>query len=368
MNHRLSAIRPVLIDSAPQSELKGFQDLHERGHFTISVTQSWLQAVHAKLLTSCDCLPLPALKDPSPLPRTLQTLSRSQQMQVCVLTGIVDLIFNPPTPLAASSARSRTIHVSPPPVFVTLPGYPETLFLDISRLMLLTSDAADLTATYMLLMLYRQLVFTAPTPSPGAGAKPKIEDTEVDGLKREIWQVGPPRLGLCFYEGYSLNEDTKQAGEPANTPPPRDLKDRWRKGMRAAVLQVARRAEQTRAGIPFTPRTEGVDTDDTPDIVPNEQTIRLANGWAGTNMRSGSSLGGILRAKLRAAVLRVVVSAVMAPGVTPAGPEETRVPPGSGLEALSAEIQHFGLRVTKLAALHLSVYGEFYEQKGLLPC
>jgi hypothetical protein len=85
--------------------------------------------------------------------------------------------------------------------------YPETLYLDTARLALLVADAADLSALYMLIMLWRQLVYWKDgSDGPQCDAFPrltrkssKLERWEIERIKKEIWEVCPKRVGSCFF-------------------------------------------------------------------------------------------------------------------------------------------------------------------------
>ncbi|TDL17862.1 Tcp11-domain-containing protein [Rickenella mellea] len=408
-NHQLSALRPFLIESAPEFELKTFGERHDRGELSLSTTRAWLSSARTKHSSQPLSLPL----SPSvPLPSRHTT-------QLTIATALTDLLFYPPSspptslpPLPTTTPINKGL-----PSIVPLPGYPETLFLDHSRVLLLTADVGDLMAVYVLLMLYRQLVFTS-TGGNGVG-RPKIEESEVEKLKKEIWEVGPQRLGLCFCKGHELDasssalaaevvSSSSSATEEINSRhaghKDKDA-EKWRKGMRDVILQVAWRAELTRNGVPFasspsspsSPSSSSspsasasadVDMDTTTPspsstsahttIAPSEQLIRLANGWCESHLREGSPLCGLLRKRLRDAVYESVVASLAGAGAAGFGgnvgvgarPRSKDAGGAStstgtnGLDALSAEITHLGQRIAKLAALHMWVYGSFYEQKG----
>ena len=96
-----------------------------------------------------------------------------------------------------SSSRSRS------PGSSAYANYPETLFLDYGRLTTLSTDAADFTALYMLLMLYRQLVHSHLHRLPRSQAQPQasaVSTEELVRLKKEIWEIGPAHPGLCFMQ------------------------------------------------------------------------------------------------------------------------------------------------------------------------
>ena len=311
--------------------------------------------------------------------------------------------------------------VSLPPITpITLDRYPETLFLDHTRLIQLTTDAADLTALYMLLMLYRQLVFAKGAPIMETSASssfaarsvpPKIEDAEIDKVKREIWEIGPARLGFCFLAGpktrgselpstLSPNDiipETVPSSPAASTAPssPGDIGTlpfiaprssspdwaKWRKSMMNVVLQVAVRADEARSGVPSSPTAM--------PAVPTKATLALLESWVDTHLQPESSIYALMRDRLKAAVLDVVVNSIPSWNITappppsapvlhqhasvrqyhvPAPPPNTDKPPMStGLEPLMPEIKHLGERAGKLAAFHSNVYSVLYESDGFLP-
>ena len=96
--------------------------------------------------------------------------------------------------------------------------FPETLYLDHARLATLRTDAADFTALYMLLMLFRQLVHssasnTSTNNSGSRGVGVKGED--VMAVKKEVWEVGPAHLGSCFLDSGSASSLSGSVGAGA---------------------------------------------------------------------------------------------------------------------------------------------------------
>ncbi|KAG9103836.1 hypothetical protein FRC06_007648 [Ceratobasidium sp. 370] len=336
-NHQLQALRPYLFETAVEFELKTFQERHERGLLTLTTTQTWLRKA--------------ALSAPST--STLPLLSHA----------LTSLIFSPPTnvstppPPTTTPLSQRLPHIAPPP------GYPETLYLDHARLAGLTADAADLGVLYMLLMLFRQLVFSSPASGASGSGRRKpivLEDSVVDRVKREIWEVGPARLGLCFSPGKE-----KEGGAEW---------EKWRAGMRDVVLQVAVRAEEVRRGVQSTPESP---------VLPDAQTLALLESWMDTNLRTGAPLERLLKGRLEKAVGEVVgrcVARNSAGGMArrerrededeedEEEKEEPRAAPAvaAGLEPLMPEIRHLGERIAKLVSFHGRVYRGLYEADGFL--
>jgi len=159
-------------------------------------------AADKKLLSACAEI---SSDDAAPAIPRARALPRRTLVQLSLINAITGLVFNPPSHTCSSSAHTSSTPLPHP----STPGYPETLYLDTGRVALLAADAADLTALYMLLMLWRQLVFWKPTGGEDskdgevfpryARGTPRLDDWEVDRVKREIWEVGPRRIGSCFF-------------------------------------------------------------------------------------------------------------------------------------------------------------------------
>ncbi|CAE7216440.1 unnamed protein product [Rhizoctonia solani] len=303
-NHQLQALRPYLFETAVDFELKTFQERHERGLLTLTTTQEWLRKAHASF---------------SSPPPTIQLLSHA----------LTSLVFSPPAivstppPPTTTPLSQRLPHIAPPP------GYPETLYLDHARLAGLTADAADLGVLYAVLMLFRQLVYSG-------GRKVSLEDSVVDRVKREIWQVGPVRLGLCF-SGRKPGDDEEW--------------EKWRSGMRDVVLQVAVRAEQVRSGTFDSPKA--------PAPLPDSKMLAMLESWTDTNLRPDAALAKLFKGRLTKAVEQVVNS-------TRKKADDEKEVVAAGLEPLMPEVRHLGERIAKLVSFHGRVYRGLYEAEGFL--
>ncbi|CAE6461353.1 unnamed protein product [Rhizoctonia solani] len=297
-NHQLQALRPYLFETAVDFELKTFQERHERGLLTLTTTQEWLRKAYSTF---------------SSPPPTMQLLSHA----------LTSLVFSPPAtvstppPPTTTPLSQRLPHIAPPP------GYPETLYLDHARLAGLTADAADLGVLYSVLMLFRQLVYSG-------GQKVSLEDSVVDRVKREIWEVGPVRLGLCF-SGRKPGDDEEW--------------EKWRLGMRDVVLQVAVRANQVRLG-----------TSDSKTL-PDPKMLAMLESWTDTNLRPDAPLAKLFKGRLAKAVEQVVNSRKK---------EDEKEVLAAGLEPLMPEIRHLGERIGKLVSFHGRVYRGLYEAEGFL--
>ncbi|KAH9936309.1 T-complex protein 11-domain-containing protein [Fomitopsis serialis] len=253
-NHQLQTLRPYLVQSAAQYELKTFHESKENGRLCMDVTRQWLRAAHGELATRSDSFALNALPSTS-----FTKLPRRTQIDVAVTAGLVDLVFNPP-PRGSSS--------SPPP---PLARYPETLYLDQARISNYSKDAADFAALYMLLLLYRQLVLSGQQQG-----HVRLSPDDLLKLKKEIWEVGPTHLGLCFR-------------------PPRDT----------GPLFVLHTSIATLSQPPSAPSVAKTAT-------PDAQLTKLATSWAGSNLRADASLSTLMRRRVRDAVLRIALP--IAPG------------------------------------------------------
>lgn len=356
-NHQLQALRPYLLETSPDFELKMFHERQARGLLSLDVTRQWLSKN----------MPLPS-EDPSKNPKSPLTT-----IDVALCRGLVDLVFFPPTststPSTPLTATTSTLAQSQKPAAaITLhqpqhpqpsaPGYPEALYLDQTRLLVLSTDASDLTALYMVLMLFRQLSFSRlQTKSVATGKKAAdIADWEIDRVKREIWEVGPARLGWCFFNGTS-GATTTTSTSSATSVEDEACESKWNKGMRDVVLQVCVRAEQVGSG-----RDAADDTDTTPSsFIPRAETLSMLDGWIGNNMRDNSPLHSLMKRRLRNAVLDAALYA-MCPFF------QATEDKGTGLEPLMPEIRHLGERIARLALFHARVYRDtIYQEPGFLP-
>lgn len=216
-----------------------------------------------------------------------------------------------------------------------------------------------------------------------------LEDSVVDRVKREIWEVGPARLGLCFSApGMGANKEGKESAEW----------EKWRAGMRDVVLQVAVRAEEVRRGV----STAEASDSKTAPVLPDAQTLALLESWMDTNLKTGAPLERLLKQRLERAVGDVVGRCVARGSTTTAesstasqdecesegsssedeeasSSRRSRPNPASsrpsastapavaaGLEPLMPEIRHLGERIAKLVSFHGRVYRGLYEAEGFL--
>ncbi|KAH7921318.1 Tcp11-domain-containing protein [Leucogyrophana mollusca] len=357
-NHQLQTLRPFLIDSSGQYELKTFKG--RRGHASsLVVTQKWLQTAHQQLLTT-KLITYPSCPSGS---INYPSLASTQQAYLSVLKGLTDLVFNPPsTPPSIQPPHNSLTSVSP------LPLYPETTYLDSARLLVLATDAADTTAMYMFLLLYRQLVFSDAATSATASRDPsKVSDGELLKLKKEIRDVSSSHLGNCFKFGCS-ELDASQDEERV----------KWQKIKQDVVLQVAVRAKA--AELSKSSASLEAEASITLPSAPDERILKLAERWSDTNMQPKSMLSVMSTNRIRDAVFNLVASLTFPfPSRESSTAQCRRLELNSfptatssvavlatGMEPLKEEIRSLAERLSRLAQIHLGVYLPLYEQEGFL--
>lgn len=303
-----------------------------------------------------------------PIQRTIATF----------LPALIDLVLFPPSPTSPSLPPSPTttpvskLHQS---YQVNMqPGYPETLYLDHSRLLLLTADAADITANAMFLAVYRQLVFSASAKT-GKRAAP-MSDEQLTSLKHEIMAVGASRPGLCFCKGYAL-EKGEHEQEPVQVV-------QWRSGMHATALHVAHAVETAeREEVPDTTDGQSSSARFRP---PNGELLDSVTNWCATHMRPDTAVSTVFRKKIAAALLKQLIprffalwnagvqqrvgstnffSTTTLPSESSSGVYSETPKPKTGLESLEEEIRLLADRLAKLAVLHLHVFYSIYDQSGI---
>ncbi|KAG6877465.1 hypothetical protein C0993_007082 [Termitomyces sp. T159_Od127] len=361
-NHQLQMLRPFLMRTSGQFELKAFKT---RKECSLKLTREWLRLAHADLL-SRENIPHP--KYPS---NSIQynTLPRNQPTYLAVLKGMIDLIFDPPELSSASTSPSSS---SPPPTPVfqctsptspRLSDPPETVYLDSARLAVLSADAADVTAIYMFLLLYRQLVHSESSDSPISPQDPaKIGSVDLLRLKTEIRDIGSARLGYCFFSRLGSDE--------AEGPREKDV-EKERTAKQDIVLQVAKRAEEARSpSAPPSPVSKA----------PSETMVQVAQRWADSNIHPDSSLCTMLRRRLRDVVFNSVVAQAYPgrdsiPGKLTSIDFLSCIQNGStqapsnlitGMEPLAEEIRALAEKISRLALIHLNAYLPLYEQEGFI--
>jgi hypothetical protein len=182
------------------------------------------QTAHQHML-ALDTLPHPYYPSSS---LTYPSLSRGLQTYLCILKGLTDLVFDPPSPISLSkSTLPSTSSQSTLPSPTSLPGYPETTFLDSARLVVLGTEAADASAMYMFLML---LSSSIPTLS-------KVTESDLLLLKTKIRDIASCHLGYCYIRPSAEKESSVEGSE---TEKAEDKEwEKWQKAAQDVVLQIA---------------------------------------------------------------------------------------------------------------------------------
>jgi hypothetical protein len=280
---------------------------------------------------------------------------------------------------------------------------PETFFLDVARLGIYITDAVDLTAIYMFLLLYRQLVFSETSRSGWDGkgkAGRRIAEAELIKLKSEIWAVAPPMLGACFVPEARRLDSLGSSSRHERARSGKTELERWRKGIRDVALHVVARSNDVEW------RAEAASTRTFPDHPltapeltqftlppPNTAMLGLVERWCDRNLKFGSALSVLLREKLADAMLHMVLAcynntndlpstslpvpmsvsvsrnsqgapqALNQVGLSQYLPSNTVVGGSLGMETLNVEMKGIAERIAKLAKIHVDVYGVMYESE-----
>lgn len=367
-------LRPLLLETAPTFELATFQ----KATIPTTITRPWLKAAYKELESKPDLVSSLTL-------RSLQDLLPFDRLSLALQTALADIIFFPP-------AAPPPV---PPPLPTTMPvclpintqatltfGYPETFHLDQAKLYHLTSLAADFTALYMLLMLFRFLA-SAPAKDSLPGRPVQIKQEDLESIKQEITSLSPNRLGLHFY----TPPNEMKPDKPLKTFSEQFGAGPWSDTMENVILQIALRAEQARKGTPVPADEEARKASAATNTPPNPALLDLARGWCTSHLRADSSLCSLFRQKVRDAVLQASVNChtpftpatrtgdnATAEGgsdamVVDTPTEEVANDPTApaaiptlsvGLEPFSSEITNLGKRLYKISELNLRVYAQLY--------
>jgi len=353
-------LRPFLIRTSGQFELRAFRN--RKGGNSLRLTQEWLRLAHADMLARG---PTPRERDPFER-LDYRALPRNQQTYLAVLRGLVDLVFDPPpassppsTPTSTPSTPITTLVATPSS---RLAGYPETSYLDNTRLALLGADVADILAMHMFILLFRQIVFSESKESSPSSQERTIHPTDLMKLKSEIRDIASSRLGSFFSPQLKTSSKNKE-GDLGTTK--QDI-----------ALQIAKRATEARGR----PRTSA--SSQLLNGVPSQQTISLAQRWADSNIQPHAPLAKMLRHRLRDVVFDFVVAMTYsgrdklgtAPPNFPNYPfcakmdNALQISSGSaiGMEPLTEEIGALSEKIARVALIHLNAFLPLYEQDGFL--
>ncbi|KAG7443077.1 uncharacterized protein BT62DRAFT_1078806 [Guyanagaster necrorhizus] len=392
-NHQLQTLRPYLKRTSGHWELKTFKS--RKLSSSLTVTREWIWRSHSSMLSRTAVLLHPSYSDGLRYPQ----LKRNQQIYIAALKGLTDLVFNPPTRISPSSLPSPS---STPPTSPTapLPGFPETCYLDNNRLVLLSADVADLTAMFMFLLLYRQLLCSVnPAVTPHQQA-PKVDEAFLVKLKNEIRDIGSSRIGYCF-----LEQDSFKDGD-----------EKWLRVKQDVVLQIAMRAKEgqnkaylcslfrptlsSTVSAPSSPLSPAPPLSPSPSPSPasspsprlspsclcigpspDERTLSVAQKWADLNIQPNSYLTILLRNRLRDVVFNAVV-ALCYPGrdsstgqlssvdffsmISSTSRSTVNIGTATGMEPLAGEIRTLAEKISRLALVHLNAYLPLYEHPKFL--
>jgi hypothetical protein len=342
----LQTLRPFLIETAGQYELKAFKGRKGAGA-SLDVTRKWIQTAHQHM--SSHTIPHPSA--PSSFINYRQ-LPQTQQIYLSVLKALTDLVFDPPCGPSLTSPVTPRVPKSTIP---HLPLYPETTYLDGARLLVLSGEAADATAMYMFLLLFRQLVCSDPS-DPTL----KVSDAQLTSLKKEIRDISSSHLSQCFNQGSNSSDSDNE---------------KWAKIRQDIVLQIAMRAKEAGSR---SPQTSSSQSGVSPSLAsaPDERMLKLAERWSDSNMRPDSPFSKLLRNRIRDAVFNQVVALTFPSSRDSAlglgkpldysTPASTTPPTAlaSGMEPLADEIRLLSERLSRLAYIHLGVYLPLYEEEG----
>ncbi|KAF7365245.1 Vacuolar ATP synthase subunit B [Mycena venus] len=362
-NHQLQTLRPFLMRTSGQFELRSFKSRKsgQQGSRPFQKTREWLAAAHSSLLARSETIPHP-LYPPGYL--KYQTLQKNQQIYLATLKGLTDLVFTSPspanlislpvptTPLSPSQAQAQAQGQGTLPTISSLPG----------------TDAVDLTALYMFLLLYRQLKLSSSTTAerPTSGLVP--DEWELGRIKREIRDIGSSRLGYAFYCGSATAAVSDAEADRTDGIDMEEL-EKWRALKQNVVLQIAMRAKNSNTNTTSPPTVD-------------ESLFAVAQRWADVNIQQDSALSGMLRKRLRDVVFDVVVGLAY-PGRDATRPNVdfstfgSRTPSasprstlanvvGTGMEALSDEISLLAENISRLALIHINAYLPLYEVEHFL--
>lgn len=349
----MQTCRPLIIHTSPGFELRTFKERPTCGQPPLKITEQWLTSAHRRLVDAEYKLNLPDR------PLGFKTLGQRSRVILSVIEGLVDLIFNPPSPVPLASPIVTTTspsHQLIPNIITQLPDYPETLFLDHSRLIQLTKDAADVTSVYLLLMLHRQLLVSSYQDSTIPRREVNPEDVDMQLVKKEILELAPRNIGRCFLRVRPSSDPQSSQAEA------REL-EKWKSGMQSVVLQIASRASEARR------RPAPLSSSNPCLRAPETHLLKVAESWSENHFKLESPLSALMRDRLRDAVLETVVQTVLVRGsINPLSPpvSGTSQPAArklaTGMEPLAPEIRQLSERLSKLAVLHLNVYQTMYEQ------
>ncbi|KAH7089378.1 T-complex protein 11-domain-containing protein [Auriculariales sp. MPI-PUGE-AT-0066] len=339
-NHQLLTYRPRLLSTTASMELAAFSS--KSRHQESSSLQ--ISCAQASMQRSFDAIKQLQAQSSS-------SISREQSLRATLIRNVVDLVFNP------------TVLGGPRTSGLRIPAdFPETLYLDHSRLCRFGMEAADLTVLYMVMLLARSPPFSV------ADTASALE------LKSQLECISPPRLGLCF--GHALRaarhlKSTSNQNPAVLASRMEEERREWRAGVSDVLLQIARRASSTPGdGSPLAAllqkrlkdalceavdlawRSPSPQVHATPAPMYAQQPCAQAVMLAANRQQSYSTL-----TSPQAPVSRLPVPK----------PTSSQQVTDTGLEPLASEINVMASRIAELIGHHWNVYHPIYTAPGFLP-
>ncbi|KAJ3003788.1 hypothetical protein HKX48_001557 [Thoreauomyces humboldtii] len=150
-NHQLHRIRPYVVEHAADFEWRWFKDQYEMAAIKLDDTKSWISAALARHNAGLTAAPAPGATIAPSAPLNPQHLHARATLHLISQSHLLSLP-TPPIPL------------------------PETLRMDVSRLVQYYNDWQDVTIMAALLVLFKQ----ACAPKPATAA-------QLDSMKRVLW-------------------------------------------------------------------------------------------------------------------------------------------------------------------------------------
>lgn len=265
-NHQLRTLRPVLLETALEFEIRHFRDqLIKRP--SIDRTKRWYSEAVSRVRGGSG----------------FTSLLPAEQISRAVQDGLLELVFNlpqttPPSrwtiPLSfpfssASPSAVSALTPSPSPSFI-----PETFSMDTIRLQTLHSDLTDLTIAYLIIMLFKQLV-----------GHSKLKEGDVETLKSELWVLmSEPGLKVKGKPGIGLKKIESKS---------------WRAGFESVLLHVGSRVESLKNG-------EGGSKGEMRTAVPGKELMKVIQNWMDQHLRLQSNLFAITIRRLRETIEFVI--------------------------------------------------------------
>ncbi|KAL0578628.1 Protein SOSEKI 1 [Marasmius crinis-equi] len=194
-NHQLQTIRASMARTSANYELLRFRSRRSVSRDaplsrpTCPIASQWLSQAWSCLHSRKTRISHPLYSDGG---LDLSSLGKNRQVYLAALKGLTELAFYPPFLRPPRSGTTCGPDLFPAP----LPDYPETLYLDHTRLRNLTKEIGDVVALYMLLLLYRQLLHSSEWSDDCSRRRlnVKVEERDLMRIKNEIQAIGSARI------------------------------------------------------------------------------------------------------------------------------------------------------------------------------